>query len=107
MERNDHATILMFGSLYTFRQENGLAPTLELPIAAEGKRAIDIAEDLGLPLAAIGSVYCNHRPASLQRLIHPGDRIAFIPHSVFGPHSGPQGFPLLDGGMDFPKAAQG
>ncbi len=108
MEGNKHATVLMFGSLYALRQAGGLAPTIELPLAAAGKRAIDIAEDLGLPLDTIGSIYCNHQSASLKRVIRPGDRIAFIPYSVPGPHNIPLGFPHLDEGESaFPKAALG
>ena len=69
MERKEHVTILMFGSLYRFRQDRGLAPTLELPLPPEGRRALDIAGDLGLPLDSIGAIYCNHRPAGLQQLL--------------------------------------
>ena len=107
MERKEYATVLMFGSLFSFRQARGLSPTLELPLPAEGRRALDIAGDLGLPLASIGAIYCNHRPASLQRLILPGDRVAFVPKSIPGPHYGPQGFPILDNDEALPKAAQG
>ena len=107
MERNESATILMFGSLYAQRQASGLASTLVLPIAATGKRAVDIAEDLGLPLAAIGGIYCNHQPASLERVIRPGDRVAFMPSSIPGPHHGLQGLPILEGEFDLPKSALG
>jgi hypothetical protein len=107
MEGKEHVTILMFGSLYSFRQDRGLSPTLELPLPPEGKRALDIAGDLGLPLDSIGAIYCNHRPADLQRLIRPGDRIAFVPKSIPGPHNGPQGFPVLDCDEALPKVARG
>jgi molybdopterin converting factor small subunit len=107
MEQRDRATILMFGSLYTFRSELGLAPTLEVPLSTAGKRAVDIAEDLGLPLASIGCIYCNHRPASLDRQIKPGDRVAFLPWSSPGPHNGPQGFPGLADAPELPKVALG
>jgi len=107
MERKESVTILMFGSLYSFQQARGLSPTLELTLPQEGKRALDIAGDLGLPLPSIGAIYCNHRPAGLQQLIRPGDRIAFIPRSIPGPHNGPQGFPILDCDEALPKVARG
>jgi hypothetical protein len=107
MERKENVTILMFGSLCSFQQERGLSPTLELPLPPEGKRALDIAGDLGLPLDSIGAIYCNHRPSDLRRLIRPGDRIAFVPKSIPGPHHGPQGFPILDSEEALPKVARG
>ncbi|HXV19606.1 MAG TPA: MoaD/ThiS family protein [Desulfuromonadales bacterium] len=107
MEGKGLVTILMFGSLYSFRQERGLAPALELPLPPGGKRALDIAGELGLPLDAIGAIYCNHRPAGLQRLIHPGDRIAFVPKSIPGPHNGPLGFPILDSDEALRQVARG
>jgi hypothetical protein len=107
MERKEHVTILMFGSLLSFRQERGLSPTLELSLPAGGKRALDIAADLGLPLDSIGAIYCNHRPADLKRLIQPGDRIAFVPKSVPGPQNGPLGFPILECDETLPKVSQG
>lgn len=107
MERKEHATILMFGSLYSFRQQKGLSPMLELPLPPEGKRAMDIARELGLPLDSLGAVYCNHLPASLQQLIRQGDRIAFVPRSVPGPHNGPLGFPTLESDEVQPKVALG
>jgi hypothetical protein len=107
MERKEHATILMFGSFYSFREMKGLSPELELPLPPEGKQALDIARELGLPLDSIGVIYCNHRPAGLQRLIQRGDRIAFVPRSIPGPHNGPLGFPSLESDEALPKVAQG
>jgi hypothetical protein len=95
MEKKENVTILMFGALCRFRQERGLSTTLELSVPPEGRRALDIAGSLGLPLESIGVIYYNHRPASLQQLVQPGDRVAFVPKSVPGPHQGLQGFPIL------------
>jgi len=107
MERKETVTVLLFGSLYTFQQERGQSPNLELPLPPGGKRALDIARDLGLPFDSIGAIYCNHRPAGLKLNIRPGDRIAFVPRSIPGPHNGPLGFPCLDYGVAPPKVAQG
>lgn len=107
MERKEEATILMFGSLYGFRRQRGLSPTLRLPLPPAGKPALDIAGELGLPLGALGAIYCNHRPAGLQHLVRPGDRVAFVPKSIPGPHNGPQGFPVLDSETPFKQVAGG
>jgi hypothetical protein len=58
MERKEHVTILMFGSLYSFRQERGLSPTLELPLPPEGKRALDGGPD---------SLCAQEHPRTAQR----------------------------------------
>lgn len=105
MERKAEIEILMFGSLHAYQKERGLPSTFELPLASAGKRAIEIAGDLGLPLKTIGAIYCNHRPENLQKLIRPGDRVAFIPKSVFGPHQGLPGFPVLASDRSFHKVA--
>jgi len=105
MERKEQVTVLMFGSLHAFQRERGLPSTLEMSLAANGKRAIEIAGDLGLPIDTIGAIYCNRRPATLLTLVRPGDRVAFIPRSVHGPHNGLKGFPALDTDHVFHKVA--
>lgn len=96
MDGKENVTVTMFGALQRFRTERGLSPDLEVLLPSEGRTALDIAADLGLPLDSIGAIYCNHRPAGPHRLIRPGDRIAFVPKSIPGPHRGLQGFPLFD-----------
>ncbi len=95
MEPMQTVTIRMFGVLHALRKSRGLEPSVVLPLASEGRRAQDIAGDLNLPLNLIGSVYCNHHPVRLQHLIRPGDRMAFVPQSVPGPHRCLTGFPVL------------
>jgi hypothetical protein len=75
----------MFGALHTFRREQGLEPTTEVTIPSEGRSAYDLAHDLGLPLEKIEGVFVNHLVFSLDRVIQPGDRVAFIPTGIPGP----------------------
>lgn len=95
MDQHHTASVRMFGIFHTLRQERGLAPGLNLPLPAVGHTALEIARQLDLPLEMVGAVYCNHTPASLGRVIRPGDRIAFVPKGVPGPHKCLQGFPLV------------
>lgn len=107
MERKTHATIVMLGSLYGMRRQQGLAPSLEVQLAPEGQPALDLARALELPIDKLGTIYHNHRPASLQQTIRPGDRVAFIPTSLPGPQNGPLGFPLSALEVEPPLVAQG
>jgi len=97
----------MLGSLYSLRRQQGLAPGLEIPLGPEGQRALDLARDLGLPIDKLGAIYHNHHPAGLQQTVRPGDRVAYLPTSLPGPHNGPLGFPLPAVEMEPPRAAQG
>lgn len=94
MDQQQPVTVRMFGIFHTLRQERGLAPAVELALPRGGQTALELARGLNLPLEMLGGVYCNHTPASLGRIIRPGDRIAFVPKGVPGPHQGLQGFPL-------------
>lgn len=95
MEQRHTATVRMFGIFHTLRQERGLAPGVDHPLARGGTTALEIARQLDLPLEMVGGVYCNHSPAGLGRIIRPGDRIAFVPKGVPGPHQCLQGFPRV------------
>ncbi len=79
-------TIRMFGSLHTFRTERGLPHTIEFQVPAEGRPAIDIAKDLELPIEKIEAIFCNRIIRELSYIIHPGDRMAFVPTGTPGPH---------------------
>lgn len=107
MERKETVTVLMFGTLHRMRRQKGLPAALNMPIPAQGIRAAEIARELGLPGEALGIIYHNHRPAGLQQLIRPGDRLAFVPKSSLGPHNGPLGFPLFCGAAEPAKVAAG
>lgn len=86
MTNRPNTTIRLFGNLHTLRRERGLPPVAELWLPPEGMRACDVAEQLDLPLSRIEGVFCNHTAYSLDKVLHPGDEIAFIPTGVPGPH---------------------
>ena len=93
MPTKKSATVVMFGSLYTLQKQRGLSPHLEISLDPAGRSAIEIACELNLPLEMIGNIYCNHLFSDLSQVIRPGDRVAFVPRSIPGPHSCLQGFP--------------
>ncbi len=95
MQELKPVSVRMLGTLHRLRKEKGLQPYLEITLATSGRKASDIAMDLNLPLNVIGSIYCNHIPADIYHMVHPGDRIAFVPKSVPGPHQRYQGFPWI------------
>ena len=107
MERKENVTVRMFGTLHSLRRQRGLPSVQELSLPPQGKRAAEIARELDLPGESLGLIYHNHRPAGLQQLIRPGDRLAFVPKSSIGPHNGPLGFPLLGAAGEPAKVAVG
>jgi hypothetical protein len=85
---NEHGmvTVRMFGMLREVRREQGLPSTADVDVPAEGITAARIAQDLGLPVARIEGVFCNHSIHPLTRIVYPGDAVAFVPHGTPGPH---------------------
>ena len=79
-------TVRMFGMLREVRREQGLPPTADVDVPAEGITAARIAQDLGLPVARIEGVFCNHSIHPLTQIVLPGDAVAFVPHGTPGPH---------------------
>jgi hypothetical protein len=53
---------------------------------AEGRTGLDLAHELDLPLDKIEGVFINNFVRSLDALIYPGDKVAFISTGVPGPH---------------------
>lgn len=78
--------IRLFGKLHTLRLKQGLSPVAELFLPAVGLSAMEIAQQLELPLEDIEGVFCNHLAYGLDHICFPGDEIAFIPVGVPGPH---------------------
>ena len=79
-------TVKLFGCLHTLRKAKGLPTTVTVEVPAEGREALEVAEDLALPLDRIEAVICNHKTHDLNYVIHPGDTIAFVPRGTPGPH---------------------
>jgi hypothetical protein len=76
----------MFGALHTIRKGRGLASIAQILIPAEGRSARDIARELDLPLDKIEGVFVNAIVYDIDHLVLPGDRVAFVPTGVPGPH---------------------
>ena len=76
----------MFGRLHTLRRERGLPTTVSVDVPQGGIRADELAEQLDLPLEHIECVFDNHVTYGLSHVVHPGDRVAFVPHGTPGPH---------------------
>ena len=78
--------VRIFGMLAAMRAERGDPHKLHLEIAEDGETAGEIATRLELPHDRIEGVFCNHTVYGLDHVIHPGDRIAFVPYGTPGPH---------------------
>lgn len=86
MSRPTTATVRMMGALHTIRKERGLKSVTEVPIPEEGLTARQIARELDLPFDKIEGVFVNHICYALERRVLPGDKVAFVPTGVPGPH---------------------
>ena len=86
MSTQTNTTVRMFGALHTIRRERGLQPTTEVNIPSGGCVASDLACELDLPLEKIEAVFVNHIVYGLNHLIQAGDRVAFVPTGIPGPH---------------------
>jgi len=83
---NECATVRMFGCLHTLRREKGLPTTADVPVPDEGVTGTELAHLLDLPLEMIEGVFCNRSVYPMRHVIHPGDRVAFVPKGTPGPH---------------------
>ena len=86
MSTQTNTKVRMFGALHTFRKERGLESTTDVTIPPEGRTAQDLAHDLDLPMEKIEAVFVNHVVHGLDHLIQAGDRVAFVPTGIPGPH---------------------
>ncbi|ACH37994.1 MoaD/ThiS family protein [Citrifermentans bremense] len=78
------ATVRMFGALHGIRKERGQPTEVEMDVPESGCTAISIAQRLDLPPEKVDGVFINHKIYTLDHLVHPGDRVAFIPIGVPG-----------------------
>lgn len=86
MSEKTTTTIRIYGSLRTIRTGRGLPRSAEVHIPGEGRTARDISIELELPDEKIEGVFVNHKVYGLDRIVMPGDEIAFISTGVPGPH---------------------
>ena len=85
MKTNANTTVRMFGSLHTYRKQHGLKSTITAHIPLSGCTALELANQLELPMEKVEAVFINHLVHPLSHTINPGDRVAFIPTGVPGP----------------------
>ena len=88
----DTVYVRCFASLHTLRREQGLPPSLEVPVPEEGLSVAALAEVLSLPFEQVEGVFLNNRTFGTDAIVRRGDRVAFVPHgtpasypSFFGP----------------------
>jgi len=86
MSDNAPVQVRIFGLLAAVRTERDEPTTLEIEVPEGGTTAEKIASDLGLPPELIEGAFCNHTVYGLDHIVHPGDRIAFVPYGTPGPH---------------------
>lgn len=85
MSAETNTTVRMFGALHTFRKDRGLNSTVDVAIPPEGRKALDLANDLALPIDKVEAVFVNHLVFGLNKTVKPGDRVAFVPTGIPGP----------------------
>ena len=88
MPAQRNTTVRMFGALHSIRKERHQPSVVEVNIPADGCTASVLAQELDLPLDKIEAVFVNHQIYSLDHLIEPGDRVAFVPTGIPGPARG-------------------
>ncbi len=86
MSEAPNTVVRLYGNLHTLRRERGLPAVAEIWLPPEGRTGFEVAEMLDLPTSRMEGVFCNHRAYGLERILRPGDQIAFIPTGVPGPH---------------------
>ena len=86
MSAQANTTVRMFGCLHSHRKERGLESTVAVTIPPSGCTGLELAQELELPLEKVEAIFVNHLVYRLDYHIQPGDRVAFIPTGVPGPH---------------------
>ena len=86
MSEHGNVTVRMFGSLWTLRRERGLPLQCDVEVESGGITGYELAERLDLPPEMIEGVFCNRVVYGMSHVIHPGDRVAFVPYGTPGPH---------------------
>ena len=78
--------VRFFGLLHAHREREGLPDRETVEIPATGIMARDLAVSLDLPLELIEGIFCNGKVYGAGHMVMPGDRVAFAPKGVPGPH---------------------
>lgn len=83
---NKLVTIRIFGFLRRYLDEHGLPYVLTEEVPVEGISAHDLIKRLSVPPKAVEGVFKNGQVVNIYDLIHPGDRVALLPHGTPGPY---------------------
>lgn len=86
MHAQSTATMRFFGCLHTLRRERGLSSEAEVHLPADGLTGEELARALALPLEMVEAVVVNRKVYGLEHRVRPGDRVAFVPRGIPGPH---------------------
>ncbi len=78
--------VRVFGKLRRHLGERILPLMVELPGKRDAARGVDLALELGLPPEEVEAVFCNGHVQNIYDTVHPGDRVAFLPHGTPGPY---------------------
>ncbi|MDZ7699107.1 MAG: MoaD/ThiS family protein [Deltaproteobacteria bacterium] len=79
-------TVLVFGALRRFMDDQNLPYELKRPVPEEGISAYDIAESISVPPSGIEAVFRNGRVINIHDRVYPKDRLAFFPYGTPGPY---------------------
>ena len=97
MTSDSPVKVRMFAFLHSLRAERGLSPNVEVMVPVEGVSARALAGSLGLPEDAVEGAFHNHVLVTLDALVRPGDRIAFLPYGTPATHPAFFGPPRPEG----------
>ncbi|MBW6468142.1 MAG: MoaD/ThiS family protein [Anaerosomatales bacterium] len=79
-------TVRTIAFLDAFQKERGRPSTIKVHVPASGMSASELATELGLPLDRVEGVFLNHVISGLDAMVHPGDRVTFVPHGTPASH---------------------
>lgn len=79
-------TVRMIATLHMYRRDRGLPVRVAVEVPETGVPAAQLARELDLPLQLIEGLFLNGRLVGLGAPIHPGDRVAFVPHGTPASH---------------------
>jgi len=89
--------VRMFAFLHSLRAERGLPPSVEVIVPEQGVSARALAGSLGLPEESVEGAFHNHVLVTLDAVVRPGDRIAFLPYGTPATHPAFFGPPRPEG----------
>lgn len=80
------ADIRMLALLHTHQRSNGRPTRVRFAVPEGGMRAVEIAEDLKLPIDLVEGLFLNGALVGLGARVSPGDRVAFLSYGTPASH---------------------